>query len=841
MSFDGNDYEVSSFIFHEVIRFEMIRDFIFENYMVILDCRGIDKQIVNCANIDSCTKESCNRCRFVFSELILAIDCLINNTKASLEYFDAKKINERNSLITQITQINDISKEHIKIMLRTKLGKIDSDIYKEKQEINALIVYFLDAKIRFINAIEQTVKLYFDYHLSRINYYLESMPKSRSTVPVHLLNNILNLCNSSILNFYDKYRNDATCQKTIYEKQCDYLHKTPLALEITRVEYATRGVLIDTDAANVDYKKQWVTKKEWDAFAKAITIAQDAISIVSTDQEVKQELEALHLAYTLFESAKKYGSYIDTTMLDKALNIAEDKRKSVIISDNSDKVYYKNVWVTRNELKQLNDAIKKAHERKTVVCNDEQVSIVTEFLSKAVAAFEKNKKKGTYVDKAPLQAVIIKAEREIENVEISMSATNVDYKKMWVQQDKWEAFVSAIEMAKNELPVVSTDEEVREATDTLIKEVEDFCNIKRSGNHVDKIILETVIKGAENEIENVYISGTGADVDRKKWWVTQDEYHKFRDLLKNITRICENITTDEQVLEETNRLKEKMANFRNLKKKGKLVDTSLLEKAIKNAEEAQKDIVIDIDADNVDDRRSWVTQKEYDDLVEKIILAKSKLPLLITDEEVTKTIDSLLAATVAFDNCKKKGSFVDKSIISKEILKAENSMRGVLVDEDSANVSYKNDWVTQKSLDALMDAIESAQDSIKNVLTYKQVKNAAKRMREAVDSFNKSKQKGSFVNTAILSRVMKRAEKKLESISVDEDGGNVMKNRLWVTKEDWDRFNIAIVEARNVISVVKNDEQVVEAAEILVSAIDDFDSVLKFGCMGERGTDDVSE
>lgn len=45
-----------------------------------------------------------------------------------------------------------------------------------------------------------------------------------------------------------------------------------------------------------------------------------------------------------------------------------------------------------------------------------------------------------------------------------------------------------------------------------------------------------------------------------------------------------------------------MANLTKIKKKGKFVDKSPLEKALKDAEDAQKDIVIDTDASNVDNR-----------------------------------------------------------------------------------------------------------------------------------------------------------------------------------------------------------------------------------------------
>lgn len=753
VSFNDVNYELPSFVINEAIIFKLIRDFIFDNYKIILECKGEDKQIVNCTKVDTCRKESCKRCICVFSKVILTIDCLVSNASASLKLFDAKKVNERNNLIIQIAQTEDINEEHIKIMLRTRLDNVVADIHKEEIDINSQIVSLLNAKIKFIDAIEQTVKLHFDYHLSRISYYMENMPTPLPSTTVLSLNRILDTCKSSLLAFYDEYRKNAKAEKTKFEEQGEFLHKTHLALEIERAKYTTRGVLIDTDAANVDYKNQWVTKREWDTFATAIVIAQDAMSIVSTEQEVKDEINALVSAKTIFVSAKKDGSFVDTTILANALNAAEAEKQAVIVSDNPDKVHYKSVWVTQTELEQLNDSIAEAKQRIAGVQDDEQVVNAANSLIKAITVFAKNKKEGTYVDKSILKEIIINAEREIENIEISTTATNVDYKKVWVQQDKWDSYISAIETAKNALFTVSTDDEVIEAT---------------------------------------------------------------------------------------NALKERVVDFVKLKKRGEFVDKSFLEQAIKNAEDAEKDIVIDTDADNVDSRIFWVTRKEYDDLVKSIMHAKSRLPLVVTDEEVIDESDFLLTAVADFNSCKKKGVFVDKSILSKEILKAENSMMGVLVDVNSSNVSYKNDWVTQRSWDILTNSIMSAQNSIKNVLTDKQVKNAAKRMREAVDIFNQSKQKGTFVDTTILSTVIKDAEAKLEPISVDEDGSKVMIDRLWVTKEEWDVFNLAIGEARNAMNTVKDDEQVVEAAEILTSAICAFDSVLKIGLMSEPKADSTS-
>ena len=777
---------------------------------------------------------------YAFSKVILAIDCLVRNASASLKLFDAKKVNERNNLIIQIAQTEDINEEHKKIMLRTRLDSVVADIHKEEIDINLRIVSLLNAKIKFIDAIEQTVKLYFDYYLSRISYYVENMPRSLPSITVLSLNEILDICDSSLLAFYDEYRENAKTQKTRFEEQGEFLHTTHLALEIERAEYTTRGVLIDTDAANVDYKNQWVTKREWDTFATAIAIAQDAMSIVRTEQEVKDEIKALVSAKIIFVSAKKNGSFVDTTMLANALNAAEAERQAVVVSDNPDKVYYKSVWVTRTELEQLNDSIAEAKKRIAGVRNDEQVVIAANSLIKATDTFAKNKKKGTYVDKSALKEIIINAEKEMENTKISATAINVDYKNMWVQQDKWESMVSAIETAKIALSAVLTDDEVIEATNALAKAVKDFSNTKKNGNHVDKSVFEAAIKKAEIEMENLAVSITGLDVDNKKWWVTPNEYDIFRNILKNVTRICKDATTDEEVLCATTELKERVSDLIKIKKSGKFVDKSFLEQAIKNAEDAKKDIDISTDANNVDSRKFWVTRKEYDDLVESITHAESRLTLVVTDEEVIDESDSLFTAVADFNSCKKKGTFVDKSILSKEILKAESSMMGVLVDVNSSNVSYKDDWVTQRSWDILTNSIVSAQNSIKNVLTDKQVKNAAERMRKAVDIFNQTKQKGTFVNTTILSTVIKDAEAKLESISVDEDGSRVMIDRLWATKEEWDVFNLAIEEARNALNIVKDDEQVVEAAEVLTSAICAFDSVLKIGLMSEPKADNIS-
>lgn len=839
MSYGDINCKLPSFVIHEITKFELIRDFIFDNYKIILDCKGIDKQIVNCSKVDTCSKQSCKHCICVFSEVISKIDCLVHNASASLKLFDAKKINKRNNLIVKIAQTDSVSEKNVKVMLRTKLDIIAADIHKEEIETKSLIVGLLNEKIRFIDTIEQTIRLYLDYYLNRISYYLENIPSPRSSDQFISLNRILDICDSSILAFYDGYRKDANNQIKIYDEEGEALHKTPLALAIARSEYAIRGVLIDTDAANVDYKRQWVTKREWEEVITAIAIARDAMSIVNTGQEVNDEVEALDSAVTMFNSAKKDGSFVDTTMLVDAINIAEVERKNVIISDNSDKVHYKSVWVTHSELEQFNDSIEKAQISVKVVHNEDQVVSATNSLTNAIAVFIKNKKNGTYVDKSALEAVIVKAEKEIENVEISTTAINVDYKRKWVYQDQWESFVSAIATAKKGLSAASTDDEVLETTNALARAIKDFINTKKNGNYVNKDALKAIIERATSEIENISISTTSLDIDYKKWWVTQKEYDILRNVLKNATQSYKNATTDEQILDATNKLREYVIDFTKQKKKGEFIDKSLLEKSIKNAEDAKNNIIIDIDGNSVDSKRVWVTAKEYNDLDEAIMFAKNRLSMVRTDEEVFKDSNSLNAATTAFNNCKKKGTFVDKSILSKEILKAENSMAGVLVGTNSADINYKSDWVTQKVWDILTNSIVSAQKSMKSVLTEKQVKNVAKRMRKAIDGFEKSKQKGTFVDTTMLSAAIKKAEAKLENISVDEVGDNVMSDCLWVTKEEWKVFNLAIEEARNAIYTVKDDEQVVEAAEMLTLAIDTFDSVLKNGIMSEPKTDNT--
>ena len=87
----------------------------------------------------------------------------------------------------------------------------------------------------------------------------------------------------------------------------------------------------------------------------------------------------------------------------------------------------------------------------------------------------------------------------------------------------------------------------------------------KNGNHVDKSVFEAAIKKAEIEMENLAVSITGLDVDNKKWWVTPNEYDIFRNILKNVTRICKDATTDEEVLCATTELKERVSDLIKIK------------------------------------------------------------------------------------------------------------------------------------------------------------------------------------------------------------------------------------------------------------------------------------
>lgn len=132
--------------------------------------------------------------------------------------------------------------------------------------------------------------------------------------------------------------------------------------------------MIDIDAANVDYKNQWVTQAEWDALATAITAAQDTMSTATTDQQVTDEAYALKTPTAIFNSAKKQGTFLDKTTLTAAIASAQTEMRRILIDTDATNVDYKNQWVTQAEWDMLAAAITAAQDAMSTVAIDQHVA-----------------------------------------------------------------------------------------------------------------------------------------------------------------------------------------------------------------------------------------------------------------------------------------------------------------------------------------------------------------------------------------------------------------------------------------------------------------------------------
>jgi hypothetical protein len=165
-----------------------------------------------------------------------------------------------------------------------------------------------------------------------------------------------------------------------------------------------------------------------------------------------------------------------------------------------------------------------------------------------------------------------------------------------------------------------------------------------------------------------------------------------------------------------------------------------------------------------------------------------------------------LTLALVFTACENAVSAPDEDSSSLEdvIMRAEAAKEGVVVSDDGKDVVPGTKWVTEDKLEALNDAIASAQALAGDAAAPQFLVNeAVSRLTEAISVFNNAKQNGTK-NTGFtqveFTALKTAANDAKEGIRVSVNGNGVPVTGYWVTQTVLDTFNAAIATAGTVVS-----------------------------------------
>ena len=265
---------------------------------------------------------------------------------------------------------------------------------------------------------------------------------------------------------------------------------------------------------------------------------------------------------------------------------------------------------------------------------------------------------------------------------------------------------------------------------------------------------------------------------------------------------------------------------------------SELEKAIKSAEDAKKDIKTSTDGKDVEPTDKWTTAEAMKALNEAIAEAKK----VDADENAKQTdVDAqkekLDKAIEKFKKSVKAGLKVEKankSELEKAIKSAEDAKKDIKTSTDGKDVEPTDKWTTAEAMKALNEAIAEAKkvDADENA-KQTDVDAQKEKLDKAIEKFKKSVKAGLKVekaNKSELEKAIKSAEDAKKDIKTSTDGKDVEPTDKWTTAEAMKALNEAIAEAKKVDADENAKQTDVDAQkEKLDKAIEKFQKSVKAG------------
>ena len=271
----------------------------------------------------------------------------------------------------------------------------------------------------------------------------------------------------------------------------------------------------------------------------------------------------------------------------------------------------------------------------------------------------------TKVDKAELEKALKAAEEAKKNVKTSADGKDVEPTDKWTTSDEVKALEAAISDAKKvDEDANAKQEAVNKAKADLEKATKKFTDSLKAGMKeakADKAELEKAIKVAEDAKKNVKISADGKDIDPRDTWTTTEEMKALEVAISEAKKVDEDANAKQEAVNKVkadleNATKKFTDSLKDGIKEEPKVDKSELEKALKAAEEAKKNVKTSADGKDIDPSDKWTTADEMKALEAAIAEArKVDEGANAKQEAVNKAKADLEKATKEFTDSLKAG------------------------------------------------------------------------------------------------------------------------------------------------------------------------------------------
>jgi len=212
----GATVHMSAFISSELEKFFNFRNDVFKYFIIALDCRKLDHDLIDCDKKENCKRYLCKKRLFFFAEAITAINNEINNLIATLGINDPKLCVEKTALAKMILDCSQ--PRQIQVKFETRINEIDK-IFNECEVLKKQkLTRHIHSKIRLIERIRMLLEAHYRIHVLRLKHYWKAARiNDKAISPVFPSDEVLfNICHQTFLGAIDHEYYMALRQRDMY-------------------------------------------------------------------------------------------------------------------------------------------------------------------------------------------------------------------------------------------------------------------------------------------------------------------------------------------------------------------------------------------------------------------------------------------------------------------------------------------------------------------------------------------------------------------------------------------------------------------------------------------------
>ncbi|OON96826.1 MAG: hypothetical protein ATN31_01675 [Candidatus Epulonipiscioides saccharophilum] len=584
-----------------------------------------------------------------------------------------------------------------------------------------------------------------------------------------------------------------------------------LTEKINEAQQIMDGILVTDKLADTIYQGMpFVTKKDVENLLAAIQASKLVVENAISNDELKEEAQLLDEAITKFDHEIRYGTFVDTSLLEEEINSAKHAQDWIFVTDKGkDKIAFGIPFVSKNIMKDFEMSIINAEKFLLDARRQADVDGTMHKLNRATQRFYKVIQRGKMINISNLVAEISKANLLKNTVQINDSpAYQVEPDIKFVSEDEMATFENAIDSAQQLVGQYNASSNTSDLEVEILNAVKKLDVARRkfedsikTGIFMDNNFLLNEINHAQTLKSNIAVmSEREEDVNFGLQFVDNKTMQKLDKAIKIANSILSK--TDDTDLIEIGvlNLKEAITIFKSNIKTGTFLDLTSLINEITNATLIKNSIVIyDGSPHDIESGVRFVSTKTYDHLSKMIILAESAIYDPKSEDFVEKKIYSLKNALNKFNESIMIGLHLNYETLETTIKQAEKMLANIYTSESNFGVPLNSYWLKEEDFDYFFNVVENGKVTLEMAATQNELDDCNKLILKEIENILNVVQLGSGADKSELLQEINAAKNDFNNVKISPNSDNISIFDKYTNKFNWHRLADTISKADTIV------------------------------------------